>query len=55
MAGRSGRCIVVLACRSSSPVWLGPFEAVSKPESGIGLVGGALTGEDTLDDGGVLG
>jgi hypothetical protein len=30
MAGRSGRCIVVLACRSSSPVWLGPFEAVSK-------------------------
>jgi hypothetical protein len=34
MAGRSGRCIVVLACRSSSPVWLGPFEAVSKSGAG---------------------
>src|SRR5258706_12502787 len=34
VAGRGGRCVVVLACRPSSPFRLGPFEAVTEIGAG---------------------
>ena len=39
--GRGGRCMLGLACRPSSPVYFGPFEAVVKCGAGIPVAGHA--------------
>jgi len=37
--GWGGRCMLGLACRPSSPVHFGPFEAVTKFGAGIPVAG----------------